>query len=343
VSIFASAAGNPRKKKCRAEESRMARSVGMMRIAAAMLAATAFATSAAAADHLRIGKSPSFAFAYVPLEIAKSQGMLQKEGIEIETIAFEGAAKMDLGMTSGSVDIILGSPSDMAAMAKGMPAKAVAVIAQPVRELAILVPYDSPLKSIKELKGKSVGIATVGSITQWAALELARSQGWKPEDINLVSISSSPNAAAVAMRTHQVDADVGNLMTGVVLEKQKVARVLALASDYANTFIMHEMSASDALMETNPDAIRRFIKAWFAAVAYMRDHKAETVAAAMPVTGLSAENENQEYDLLMPEITSDGKHEPSMMQRVADSFIELKLLDQRPDIDKLYTNKFLPN
>jgi NitT/TauT family transport system substrate-binding protein len=309
-----------------------------------LIAATALglATSAQAADHLRVGRSPGFAFAYVPLEIAKSHGMLQKEGIDIETISFEGAAKMDLGMTSGSIDIALGSPMEFVAIAKGMPAKGVAIIAQPVRELAILVPYDSPVKSIKELKGKTIGIATLGSITQWAALELARSQGWKPDDLKLVSISSSANAATVAMRQHQVDADVGNLMTGVVLEKQKQARVLALASDYASDFIMHEMSASDVLLQSNPDVIRRFVKAWFEAADYMRTHKAETVAAAMPVTNLSAEDESQEYDLLMPEITSNGKHEPAMMQRAAESFIELKLLDQKPDMEKFYTNKFLP-
>jgi ABC-type nitrate/sulfonate/bicarbonate transport system substrate-binding protein len=300
------------------------------------------ATSAQATDHLRIGKSPGFAFAYVPLDVAKSEGILQKAGIEIEIIAFDGASKMDLGMISGSVDITIGGPTEMAAIAKGMPAKAVAVIARPVRELAIIVPYDSPLKSIKELKGKSIGIATVGSITQWAALELARSQGWKPEDVTLVSISSGAGAGAAAMRTHQVDADVANLMTGVVLEKQKVARVIAVASDFASDFIMHEMSASDALIQSNPDTIRRFIKAWFEAVAYMRSHKAEAIAAARPVTGLSAEDEEKEYDYLMPELTSSGRHEPAMMQRVADSFLELKLLDHKPDIEKLYTNKFLP-
>jgi len=301
-----------------------------------------FATSAPAADHLRIGRSPSFAFAYVPLEVAKSQGMLQKEGIEIEIISFEGASKMDLGMTSGSVDITLGSPTEMAAIAKGMPAKAVAIIARPVKELAIIVPNDSPLTSIKELKGKSIGIATVGSITQWAALELARSQGWKPEDVKLVSISSGGGAAAAAMKTHQVDADVSNLMSGVVMEKQKVARVIANASDFASDFPMHEMSASDALIEANPDAIRRFIKAWFEAAAFMREHKAEAIEAAMPVTGLSQEDEEKEYDLLMPEITSNGKHEPAMIQRIADSFLELRLLDHKPDMEKLYTNKFLP-
>ncbi len=43
---------------------------------------------------------------------------------------------------------------------------------------------------------------------------------------------------------------------------------------------MHEMSASDALIQSNPDTIRRFIKAWFEAVAYMRSHKAEAIAAA---------------------------------------------------------------
>lgn len=314
----------------------------MQHFVLAALAAAAFATSAQAADHLRIGKSPAFAFAYVPLEIAKSQGMLQKEGIDIEVISFEGASKMDLGLTSGSVDITIGGPTEMAAIAKGMPAKAVAIIARPVRELAVIVPYDSPIKSIKELKGKSIGIATVGSITQWAALELARSQGWKPEDVKLVSISSAGGAAAAAMRTHQVDADVSNLMTGVVMEKQKVARVIAVASDFASDFIMHEMSASDALIESKPDAIRGFIKAWFAAVAYMREHKAEAMAAAMPVTGLSAEDEEKEYDYLMPELTSSGYHDPAMIQRVADSFVELKLLDKKPDMEKLYTNKFLP-
>jgi NitT/TauT family transport system substrate-binding protein len=305
-------------------------------------AALSLATGAQAADHLRIGRSPGFAFAYVPLEVAKSQGMLQKQGIEADIISFEGASKMDLGMTSGSVDITLGSPMEMSAIAKGMPAKAVAIIARPVKELAIIVPYDSPIKSIKELKDKSIGIATLGSITQWAALELARSQGWKPEDVKLISISSGGGAAAAAMKTHQVDADVANLMSGVVMEKQKTARVIANAADFASDFPMHEMAASDALIKSNPDAIRRFIKAWFEAAAYMRDHKAEAVAAAMPVTGLSQEDEEKEYDLLMPEITSNGRHEPAVIQRVADSFLELKLLDHKPDMEKLYTNEFLP-
>jgi ABC-type nitrate/sulfonate/bicarbonate transport system substrate-binding protein len=86
------------------------------------VAAAIFATGAQAADHLRVGKSPAFAFAYVPLEIAQSQGMLRREGIDVEIIAFEGASKMDLGLTSGSVDITIGGPTEMAAIAKGMPA-----------------------------------------------------------------------------------------------------------------------------------------------------------------------------------------------------------------------------
>jgi hypothetical protein len=30
------------------------------------------------------------------------------------------------------------------------------------------------------------------------------------------------------------------------------------------------------------------------------------------------------------------------MQNAAGSFVELKLLDQKPDMEKFYTNKFLP-
>jgi NitT/TauT family transport system substrate-binding protein len=295
-----------------------------------------------AADLLRVGKSPAFLFAYVPLDVGLAKGIYQKHGIELEVIAFEGASKMDIALTADSIDLALGSPMEMAAIEKGMPATAIAAIAHPVRELAILVPADSPIKSVKELRGKSIGIATVGSITEWAALELARVEGWGRDGIKTVSIGSGTGSAVAAIRAHLVDATVSNLMTGVVLEKQNQARRLALVSDYASDFIMHEISATHKAVANKPDAVHRFIAGWFEAVAFMRANKDESIRIAMTTTGLSEADETIEYDLLLPALSADGRHDPKVIDRIGDSFVELGILDHRPDMTKLYTEAFLP-
>ena len=125
---------------------------------------------------------------------------------------------MNQGVVAGAIDIALGSPMDMSVMTKGMPARAIAVIAEPMIEFVLLVPFDSQIRSIDDLKGKSIGIASVGSITQWAALELANVKGWGPDGVRTVAIGAGGGAAHAAMGAHLVDATVSTTMVGVVLE-----------------------------------------------------------------------------------------------------------------------------
>lgn len=296
--------------------------------------------SAHAEDLLRVGKSPSYLFAYAPLDVGLKEGFFQKRNLRIETLAFEGASKMDQAMVAGALDIQLGSPMNMATEAKGMPAVAISVIAQPMREFVVLVPYDSPVTTLDGLKDKTIGIATVGSITEWAALELGKVKGWGP--VKTVAIGSGNASASAALKTHLVDASIGNAMSGVVFERAHVARRLAEVADYARPFVAHIMSASREVMDRDPDAVKRFVAGWFEAVAFMRDHKDEAVTIAAGTTGLSADDERQEYDLLMPELVSNGHFGHQALDNMAQSFVELGILKSPPDMAKLHTDAFLP-
>lgn len=309
---------------------------------AALLIGLGFAAPVKAAEHLRIGKSPAYLFSYVPVDVGLAKGFFQSRGLDLDIVAFEGAAKMDMALTADSIDIALGSPMEMAGIEKGMPAVAIAAIAHPIRELSVIVPADSPIKSVDELRGKSMGIATMGSITQWAALELARVKGWGNDGLKLVAIGSGTGSAVASIRAHLVDSQIANLMTGVVLERQGQARQLAIVSDYASDFIMHEMAATQNAIRDKPDAIRRFVAGWFETVAYMHGHKDETIKIAMTTTGLSEADESLEYDTLMPAQSRDGHHDPKIIARTAESFVELGILDHKPDMAKLYTEAFLP-
>jgi NitT/TauT family transport system substrate-binding protein len=297
---------------------------------------------AGAADTLRVAKSPGYLFPYIPVDVGLAHGIYQSKGLDIKEVNFEGAAKMDQGIVAGAVDIALGSPMDMSVIAKGMPAVAIADIAQPMTEFVILVPYDSPLRSVDDLKGKTVGIATVGSITEWCVLELEKVKGWSRSDIRTVGIGAGNASATAAMKAHLVDAVVGNASNAGVFEREHIARRLASVSDYARPFIAHIMNASTAITKDNPDAVRRFVAGWFESVALMRRDKADTIRIAMPITGLSEEDESAEYDMLMPVMTSDGHFDKDALARIGQSFVDLGILDRPPDMAKLATEQFLP-
>jgi NitT/TauT family transport system substrate-binding protein len=313
-----------------------------MRIPVLVVALLAcLAATPASAELLRVGKSPGSLFAYVPLDVGVAQGMFEKRGLQIEIVAFEGAAKMDLALAAEAIDVACGSPMEMSVAARGLPATAIAMIAGPNRELAILLPANSPIKTLDDLRGKSVGIATAASITEWAALELTRVKGWGKDGITRIAVGAGTQAHIAALRTGLVDASVANVMTGVVMEKQKIGRRLAQVSDYAGPFITHEISATNKTLRENPDALRRLLAGWFEAVAFMRANKAETVRIARSATGLKQDEEELEYDLIMPEVSTDGRH-PEDMQRIGQSFVDLGILDTVPDMSKLYTEEFLP-
>jgi hypothetical protein len=51
---------------------------------------------------------------------------------------------------------------------------------------------------------------------------------------------------------------------------------------------------------------------------------------------------NASYDRLINNYSTDGKFNPRALAVLARSYVELKLLDQEPDMAKLYTEAFLP-
>src|SRR5262252_11047612 len=90
----------------------------ILRAAALGLSLAALAAApAGAVDKLKVGKAVPEAFSFVPLDIGMKKGFFQKYGVEAESIAFAGDAKMQQAMASDSIDLALGSGPAMAAIA----------------------------------------------------------------------------------------------------------------------------------------------------------------------------------------------------------------------------------
>jgi len=302
-------------------------------------ACAALAAPADAAETLRVGKAVPEAFSFVPLDIGMKQGIFARNGIEVESVAFAGDAKMQQAMAADSLDIALGSGPAMAFIVKGSPIKGVAAMAGPPLLLAIVVRPDGP-KSVADLKGKKVSVSTAGSLTYWLVSETARRHGWGPDGISIAPMGALPGQIA-ALKRGDIDGVIMDIGNAFDLEKKGEGRILVRFTDIKD-FHIHVIFATDKLIAAKPDAIRSFLKGWFETIAFMRTHKAETVAIAAEVTNKDAEITNRVYDELMPMFSDDGRFHPDALAVLSKSYVELKTLPEEPDMKKLFTEAMLP-
>jgi hypothetical protein len=86
-----------------------------------------------AATTLTVGKASATSDALVPVNIGYELGTFEKHGLDLKIVDFTGGSKMDQAMAAGSLDISAGDGTEMAFIAKGLPMRAVCMIAGPPR------------------------------------------------------------------------------------------------------------------------------------------------------------------------------------------------------------------
>lgn len=156
----------------RASAGRAARGL-LLGLAGLMALAFGFPDSAHA-EVLRVGKAGRTAFSFVPVDVGSQTGIFKRNGLDLQVASFGGDAKVQQAMAADSIDVGLGSGPGLAFIVKGSPVKGIAAMAGPPLIFALVARNDGDVKSADDLKGRKVGISTVGSITSWLVDEVSR-------------------------------------------------------------------------------------------------------------------------------------------------------------------------
>jgi NitT/TauT family transport system substrate-binding protein len=306
-------------------------------------AAATYVRPAKAADTLRVGKAVAENFGYTPLDIGMEKGIFQRNGIEITVVNFTGGAKIAQAMAAGAVDISLSAGPDMQFVAKGAPEIAVASITESPVFMGLCISNESPVKTIDDLKGQQVGVASLGSLTYWLIDELNRVKGWKDDDrAHQVVVGGSTAASLAALKTRQVVASLSATQTGFLLEERGEGRLLADCSQYVGPFELFTTFASTEMTQKNPEAVRRFLAAWYETVAFMSKNKDEVVPLCAKAMTYPPKVAGRAYDIFMPGMSGDGRLKPQAIEALKSSFADLKAVEGPVDMTKLYTEAYLP-
>jgi ABC-type nitrate/sulfonate/bicarbonate transport system substrate-binding protein len=202
---------------------------------------------------------------------------------------------------------------------------------------------DAKGSDVDALKGKTLGITSSGSLTQWLVNELNRVKGWRGADAAVpVVIGGSGPGQIAAIKTGSVFAVVAGITLGFELEEKHEGRVLVDCASFVKNIELYTTFATNDVIARNPDAVRRFLKGWYDTIAYMKQHKPETVSVTSKVIGFTQAVSERTYDALMPQLSTDGIFAPPAIAALSASFVDLGVLTPPIDMTKFYTEKFLP-
>jgi NitT/TauT family transport system substrate-binding protein len=237
--------------------------------------------------------APSEAFA-LPW-VAKETGLFAKYGLDVELTLVTGSPRLVQSLVAGDFDYgLAGVTAVIRARLQGADTAILAAISDYSSQRLFVQPH-AGIQSVRDLRGKVVGVSQYGSEADtFIRIALTRA-GVEPDEVTILQMGGHPQTAA-ALASGNLDAGV---LAGAPARAAEQAGAVALTGRRELEILAPEgtLVTTRRYLEREPDAVRRFMRAYVEAVHYLKTHRAETIAIMQQyMSGLSTEEVAYLYD-----------------------------------------------
>ncbi|HHY47975.1 MAG TPA: ABC transporter substrate-binding protein [Firmicutes bacterium] len=212
-----------------------------------------------------------------PIFIALEKGYFDEEGLDVKVEWFTAAAPVSVAVASGDLDVgatgITATFYNSVASGAKMYLVADRGMERPGYPLNALVVnkalYDSgTIRSLKDLKGKKIGLSTLGSTFHYQIGKLLEQEGMSLKDVELTPLRTMP-IMIDAVRKGTVPAVILSPPWGAVAEEEGWGKVLFWVGDKLTNQVVGVFYSEK--MRNNRELGVRFMKAYIKALHYYYD------------------------------------------------------------------------
>jgi ABC-type nitrate/sulfonate/bicarbonate transport system substrate-binding protein len=277
--------------------------------------------SAQAVDKIRIGLPADAGHFTFPL--AQKRGFLREEGFEAEIITITGPVA-NIALTNGDIDYYTGFGSAMRSMLQGLLPSRVVVCYRPSPHFVMLSRPE--LKSVKDLQGKTIGVAFIGGGPDLVARMMLRHFGLDPQkDVKFVA-GGGTEVRVFRMKQGLLDA------TAVPVPwdyhgKKMGFNIVARAEDLF-TYPISGLVAHTRKIKEKPDEIKRLIRAGIKANRYMRANREGTIPILMSTYKIDKEVASAIYDSFVKGFNDDGSLPEDGFRRLIEDTKSITKVDR---------------
>ena len=219
-----------------------------------------------------------------PVYIALREKYFEKLGLDVNLIKFTSGPAQFAALAGGQSHLGWGGMGAyLIAKANGQDLQSIAVFMDYNKLQALVVPKDSPIKSVKDLKGKKIA-AVQGSDAHYGLWKLLQNNGMAKDDAQLVGMAPTQQIAAF---------NAGNVDGAYVWEPfvtpmiQAGGREITRMSDLDPGPSFLNWAGRKSWLQENPDAIVRLLHGWNQGLTKMKQDPEMAVRYTLDFTGMA--------------------------------------------------------
>jgi ABC-type nitrate/sulfonate/bicarbonate transport system substrate-binding protein len=238
-------------------------------------------------DKVRMGLS-SVSALHTATWVAEERGLFRKHGIDVEVIVTGQGGTAGISALLANDIQLVSSAGDLltAAALRGGDTVMIAGVVNKGLQRILTVPE---IKTPADLKGKRVGVTRIGAVSHVVLLMMLQRWKMSVNDVQIMQVGSSPNML-VSLDKKGIEAAVLTIPSMFVAEDRGYRVLLDMAD--TDIFYLHTMiGTTRSYVKNNRDKVSRYLKGFLEGLAFVKQHKKESVDIVKKKLRIGAEQE----------------------------------------------------
>jgi NitT/TauT family transport system substrate-binding protein len=251
---------------------------------------------------------------FLPAEVARQRGFLREQNLDIKLLLTRSEVDR-AALISGSVDYTLRAGSSFVSAARGLPVRIVFLgTMKPFWGLVVR----PEVKSVGELKGKSVGVPGLLGSQQVSAKFIFKHYGLDPDkDVVYRVVDTGSRIAAIL--SGSIDSSMMDY--GEAFRAKKAGLKMLVNAAELHGLLAGGLAVNIKKLNQQPDQVRRMLKAMTQALKYMQDNPEGTQQVMMSWLKLDREMATDIYQMARNNYTKNGMVEESMLNSLVTTML----------------------
>ncbi len=274
---------------------------------------------------------PSTTHAVLAFSTSRDKGYYRDEGLDVELILMS-APIASRALLSGDVDVATVGGAGLPPVLSGAPLR------------FIFSTYNRPMfwlfgkaeiRSVKELKGKRVGVSGIGSGPDSLLREALRRNALEGRDVAILSLGVMPTIYS-GLQSGVVDAAMLSPPFTFRAEEDGFRELIAFPKQD-----LVEMQGSilikESFLQSDPATLEKFIRATYKGFLYIKQNRSGTIPILGRYLQVKEELAAKAYEqVVRPAMTQDGTLNEEMQKKAVENVLKRLDLKEAPPLSRIF-------
>ncbi|HEY3166661.1 MAG TPA: ABC transporter substrate-binding protein [Candidatus Binatia bacterium] len=274
---------------------------------------------------------PSITPAVTAFAVARERGYYRQEGLDVQLVVMPSALGTQ-ALLGGNVKFSTAGGAGLLPILRGAPVRFMfTTFSRPMFWLYAR----SDIRSVESLKGKKVGVSSLGSGPDSLLREILRKNGLDGgRDVVIMPVGSG-TARFFALQAGSVDAAMLSVPANLMAQEAGFRELVSFI-DQEWIELQGTINVTDQLLASDPTLVEKFIRATLKGFIHFRDLRSQTITLLARFLRIKEDAAAKIYDLMRPSLTQDGVVNEETQLKSLEHVIDRAGLKAAPRLDKIF-------